>query len=225
MFITMVNIAIDGPAGAGKSTVARGAAKALGYIYVDTGALYRTVALYVLQNGHNVHDSERVKAALADIRIELKFVGGVQRVYLNGQDVSEEIRTPEVSMGASAVAALPCVREFLFEQQRRIAREKKLHYGWARYRHSGAAGCAGESVSNGFRRGARAPALPRIAGEGEDVLFEEVLRDVQERDYNDSHRAVAPLKQAEDAVLLDTTGITLEESVSRLIQCIKERSQ
>ena len=103
----MVNIAIDGPAGAGKSTVARGAAKALGYIYVDTGALYRTVALYVLQNGHNVHDSERVKAALADIRIELKFVGGVQRVYLNGQDVSEEIRTPEVSMGASAVAALP----------------------------------------------------------------------------------------------------------------------
>lgn len=90
MFITMVNIAIDGPAGAGKSTVARGAAKALGYIYVDTGALYRTVALYVLQNGHNVHDSERVKAALADIRIELKFVGGVQRVYLNGQDVSEE---------------------------------------------------------------------------------------------------------------------------------------
>ena len=162
----MVNIAIDGPAGAGKSTVARGAAKALGYIYVDTGALYRTVALYVLQNGHNVHDSERVKAALADIRIELKFVGGVQRVYLNGQDVSEEIRTPEVSMGASAVAALPCVREFLFEQQRRIAREKKLHYGWARYRHSGAAGCAGESVSNGFRRGARAPALPRIAGEG-----------------------------------------------------------
>lgn len=96
MFITMVNIAIDGPAGAGKSTVARGAAKALGYIYVDTGALYRTVALYVLQNGHNVHDSERVKAALADIRIELKFVGGVQRVYLNGQDVSEEIRTPEV---------------------------------------------------------------------------------------------------------------------------------
>ena len=124
MFITMVNIAIDGPAGAGKSTVARGAAKALGYIYVDTGALYRTVALYVLQNGHNVHDSERVKAALADIRIELKFVGGVQRVYLNGRDVSEEIRTPEVSMGASAVAALPCVREFLFEQQRRIAREK-----------------------------------------------------------------------------------------------------
>ena len=142
MFITMVNIAIDGPAGAGKSTVARGAAKALGYIYVDTGALYRTVALYVLQNGHNVHDSERVKAALADIRIELKFVGGVQRVYLNGQDVSEEIRTPEVCAG------------------------KKLHYGWARYRHSGAAGCAGESVSNGFRRGARAPALPRIAGEG-----------------------------------------------------------
>ena len=107
MFITMVNIAIDGPAGAGKSTVARGAAKALGYIYVDTGALYRTVALYVLQNGHNVHDSERVKAALADIRIELKFVGGVQRVYLNGQDVSEEIRTPEVSMGASAVAGPP----------------------------------------------------------------------------------------------------------------------
>ena len=219
MFITMVNIAIDGPAGAGKSTVARGAAKALGYIYVDTGALYRTVALYVLQNGHNVHDSERVKAALADIRIELKFVGGVQRVYLNGRDVSEEIRTPEVSMGASAVAALPCVREFLFEQQRRIAREKNCIMDG---RDIGTVVLPDAQVKVFLTASAEERARRRYR---EDVLFEEVLRDVQERDYNDSHRAVAPLKQAEDAVLLDTTGITLEESVSRLIQCIKERSQ
>ena len=224
MFITMVNIAIDGPAGAGKSTVARGAAKALGYIYVDTGALYRTVALYVLQNGHNVHDSERVKAALADIRIELKFVGGVQRVYLNGQDVSEEIRTPEVSMGASAVAALPCVREFLFEQ-RRIAREKNWIMDG---RDIGTVVLPDAQVKVFLTASAEERARRRyreLLEKGEDVLFEEVLRDVQERDYNDSHRAVAPLKQAEDAVLLDTTGITLEESVSRLIQCIKERSQ
>ena len=222
MFITMVNIAIDGPAGAGKSTVARGAAKALGYIYVDTGALYRTVALYVLQNGHNVHDSERVKAALADIRIELKFVGGVQRVYLNGQDVSEEIRTPEVSMGASAVAALPCVREFLFEQQRRIAREKNCIMDG---RDIGTVVLPDAQVKVFLTASAEERARRRYRELLEDVLFEEVLRDVQERDYNDSHRAVAPLKQAEDAVLLDTTGITLEESVSRLIQCIKERSQ
>ena len=225
MFITMVNIAIDGPAGAGKSTVARGAAKALGYIYVDTGALYRTVALYVLQNGHNVHDSERVKAALADIRIELKFVGGVQRVYLNGRDVSEEIRTPEVSMGASAVAALPCVREFLFEQQRRMAREKDCIMDG---RDIGTVVLPDAQVKVFLTASAEERARRRyreLLEKGEDVLFEEVLRDVQERDYNDSHRAVAPLKQAEDAVLLDTTGITLEESVSRLIQCIKERSQ
>lgn len=225
MFITMVNIAIDGPAGAGKSTVARGAAKALGYIYVDTGALYRTVALYVLQNGHNVHDPERVKAALADIRIELKFVGGVQRVYLNGRDVSEEIRTPEVSMGASAVAALPCVREFLFEQQRRIAREKDCIMDG---RDIGTVVLPDAQVKVFLTASAEERARRRyreLLEKGEDVLFEEVLRDVQERDYNDSHRAVAPLKQAEDAVLLDTTGITLEESVSRLIQCIKERSQ
>ncbi len=183
MFITMVNIAIDGPAGAGKSTVARGAAKALGYIYVDTGALYRTVALYVLQNGHNVH------------------------------------------MGASAVAALPCVREFLFEQQRRIAREKNCIMDG---RDIGTVVLPDAQVKVFLTASAEERARRRyreLLEKGEDVLFEEVLRDVQERDYNDSHRAVAPLKQAEDAVLLDTTGITLEESVSRLIQCIKERSQ
>lgn len=223
MFITMVNIAIDGPAGAGKSTVARGAAKKLGYIYVDTGALYRTVALYVLQNGRNVHDPERVKAALSDIRIELKFVGGVQRVYLNGQDVSEEIRTPEVSMGASAVAALPCVREFLFEQQRRIAREKDCIMDG---RDIGTVVLPDAQVKVFLTASAEERARRRhkeLVEKGEDVPFEEVLRDVQERDYNDSHRAVAPLKQAKDAMLLDTTGMTLEESVNRLIQCIKER--
>ncbi len=223
MFITMVNIAIDGPAGAGKSTVARGAAKKLGYIYVDTGALYRTVALYVLQNGRNVHDPERVKAALSDIRIELRFVGGVQRVYLNGQDVSEEIRTPEVSMGASAVAALPCVREFLFEQQRRIAREKDCIMDG---RDIGTVVLPDAQVKVFLTASAEERARRRhkeLVEKGEDVPFEEVLRDVQERDYNDSHRAVAPLKQAKDAMLLDTTGMTLEESVNRLIQCIKER--
>ena len=224
MFITMVNIAIDGPAGAGKSTVARGAAKELGYIYVDTGALYRTVALYVLQNGHNVHDPERVKAALADIRIELKFVGGVQRVYLNGQDVSEEIRTPEVSMGASAVAALPCVREFLFEQQRRIAREKDCIMDG---RDIGTVVLPDAQVKVFLTASAEERARRRyreLLEKGEDISFEEVLRDVQERDYNDSHRAVAPLKQAEDAVLLDTTALDFVQSEDALLHIIRERT-
>lgn len=219
----MINIAIDGPAGAGKSTLARSAAKALGYVYVDTGALYRTVALYVLRHGHSVHNQERVKAALADIRIELRFVSGVQRVYLNGQDVSEEIRTPEVSMGASAVAVLPCVREFLFEQQKRIAREKDCIMDG---RDIGTVVLPDAQVKIFLTASAEERARRRyeeLAGKGEDVRFEDVLRDVQERDYKDSHRAVAPLRQAEDALLLDTTGLTLEESIDRLIQLIKER--
>lgn len=219
----MINIAIDGPAGAGKSTLARSAAKALGYVYVDTGALYRTVALYVLRHGHSVHNPERVKAALADIRIELRFVSGVQRVYLNGQDVSEEIRTPEVSMGASAVAVLPCVREFLFEQQKRIAREKDCIMDG---RDIGTVVLPDAQVKIFLTASAEERARRRyeeLAGKGENVRFEDVLRDVQERDYKDSHRAVAPLRQAEDALLLDTTGLTLEESIDRLIQLIKER--
>lgn len=219
----MVNIAIDGPAGAGKSTVARGAAKQLGIIYVDTGALYRTVALYVLRSGRSVHNTERVKQALADIRIELRFVGGVQRVYLNGEDVSEDIRTPEVSMGAAAVAALPCVRDFLFEQQRRIAREKDCimdgrDIGTVVLPDAQIKIFLTASVEERARRRYR-----ELCEKGEDVRYEDVLRDVQERDYNDSHRAVAPLKQAEDAVLFDTTGLTLEESIDRLLHCIKER--
>lgn len=219
----MVNIAIDGPAGAGKSTVARGAAKQLGYIYVDTGALYRTVALYVLRSGRSVHDPERVKGALSDIRIELRFVGGVQRVYLNGEDVSEEIRTPEVSMGASAVAVLPCVREFLFEQQRRIARQNNCIMDG---RDIGTVVLPDAQVKIFLTASAEERARRRyleLCEKGEDVRYADVLRDVQERDYNDSHRAVAPLKQAEDAVLLDTTGLSLAESTARLIHCIKER--
>lgn len=219
----MVNIAIDGPAGAGKSTVARGAAKQLGIIYVDTGALYRTVALYVLRSGRSVHNPERVKQALADIRIELRFIGGVQRVYLNGGDVSEDIRTPEVSMGAAAVAALPCVRDFLFEQQRRIAREKDCIMDG---RDIGTVVLPDAQLKIFLTATAEERAHRRyreLCEKGEDVRYEDVLRDVQERDYNDSHRAVAPLKQAEDAVLFDTTGLTLEESIDRLLQCIKER--
>ena len=120
-----INIAIDGPAGAGKSTIAKAAAKMFGFIYVDTGALYRSIAYYVISQGGDVKNADEVTKMLADITPELKYIDGVQHVFVNGEDVSDKIRTPEVSMGASAVSAIPSVRSFLFDLQRKIAKENK----------------------------------------------------------------------------------------------------
>ncbi|MDE6598937.1 MAG: (d)CMP kinase, partial [Oscillospiraceae bacterium] len=183
-----INIAIDGPAGAGKSTIAKAAAKAFGYIYVDTGALYRAVAYYVLSQGSDVKNAEAVEKLLQDIVPELKYIDGVQHVFVNGEDVSDKIRTPEVSMGASAVSAIPRVRDFLFDLQQKIAAENNVVMDG---RDIGTVVLPNADVKIYLTATAEERARRRhkeLAEKGETVSFEEVLADVNKRDYNDTHR-------------------------------------
>lgn len=220
----MINVAIDGPAGAGKSTVARAAAKALGFIYVDTGALYRAVGVYALRNKIAATDAEEIAAALSDIKVELKFRDGVQYVLLNGEDVSAEIRLPEASMAASNVSAIPDVRAFLFDLQRDIAAENDCIMDG---RDIGTVVLPDAQVKIFLTADDEERAMRRykeLKEKGSEVTFEEVLDDLRQRDYNDSHREIAPLKPAADSVTVNTTGMTLEESVQAVINTIKEKS-
>ncbi|MEZ3496324.1 MAG: (d)CMP kinase [Lachnospiraceae bacterium] len=219
----MINVAIDGPAGAGKSTIARTAAQALGYIYVDTGALYRAVGVYSLRRGFDTKNADTVAGTLSDICVELKFIGGVQHVFLNGEDVSEEIRTPEASMAASDVSAVPAVRQFLFDLQRNIAKQNDCIMDG---RDIGTVVLPRAQVKIFLTASPEARAMRRyreLQAKGAADTFEEVLADLKQRDYNDSHRAVAPLKPAEDSILVDTTELNLEESVEKVIAVIQER--
>jgi len=218
-----INAAIDGPAGAGKSTIAKAAAKALGFLYVDTGALYRAIAYYVISRGGDIKDSEQVAEYLSEITPELKYVEGVQHVFVNGEDVNDKIRTPEVSMGASAVSAMPAVREFLFELQRKIARENNVIMDG---RDIGTVVLPNADVKIFLTASAEERARRRyneLSEKGDCTPFAAVLAEVNERDYNDSHRSIAPLKQAEDAVLCDTTDVTLEAAVDMVLKIISER--
>ena len=218
----MRNIAIDGPAGAGKSTIAKTAAKELGFIYVDTGALYRAVGYYVFNKNIDPKDENRVTEILTQINVALKFVNGEQRVFLNDEDVSDKIRTPEISMYASAVSAHPSVRQFLFETQRKLARENDVIMDG---RDIGTVVLPNADVKIFLTASPEERAKRRydeLVLKGENVNYEDILKDVITRDYNDSHRAIAPLKQADDAILLDTTGNELEKSVDLVISTIKE---
>lgn len=219
----MINVAIDGPAGAGKSTIARTAAKNLGYIYVDTGALYRAVGVYSLRRGIDTKNAETVAGTLSDISVELKFIGDIQHVFLNGEDVSEEIRTPEASMAASDVSAVPAVRQFLFDLQRDIA---KLNNCIMDGRDIGTVVLPEAQVKIFLTASPEARAQRRykeLQEKGAKDTYEEVLADLKQRDYNDSHRAVAPLKPADDSVLVDTTALTLQESVQKVISVIQNK--
>lgn len=218
----VVNVAIDGPAGAGKSTIARAAAKALGYIYVDTGALYRAVGVYVLRQGKNTKDPDAVAALLPEISVELKFLGDVQHVFLNGEDVSTEIRTPEASMAASAVSAVPAVRQFLFDLQRDIAKKNACIMDG---RDIGTVVLPEAQVKIFLTASPEARAMRRykeLREKGAEDTYEQVLDDLNRRDYEDSHRAIAPLKPAADSILVDTTSLTLEGAVQKVIDTIKE---
>lgn len=219
----MVNVAIDGPAGAGKSTVARGAAKELGYIYVDTGALYRTVALAAQRNGV-LGNEEAVQDLLGKITVELKFdENSEQKVCLNGEDVSSLIRTPEISMAASKVSQIPAVRAFLLELQRSIARSNNVIMDG---RDIGTVVLPDADVKIFLFASPECRAQRRykeLIEKGENVAYEDVLKDVNDRDYQDSHREIAPLKPTEESVMADTTGKALPESIDMIVSVIKEK--
>ena len=220
-----IRVAIDGPSGAGKSTLARAAAADLGFLYVDTGAIYRTVGLFVQENGLDAGDAAAVAAALPGLRPELRYDGeGRQRMLLNGRDVSEEIRLPEISRYASAVSALPPVRAYLLETQRELARKHNVIMDG---RDIGTVVLPDAEVKIFLTASAQVRAERRcreLEERGTPQPFPEVLRDIENRDYRDTHRAAAPLRQAEDAVLLDTSALSFQESREALLRIIRERT-
>ncbi len=219
----VVNVAVDGPAGAGKSTISRAAAKELGFIYVDTGALYRAVGVYALRNGIGTKDSVNIEKALKDIVVELKFVGDVQHVFLNGEDVSTEIRTPEASMAASDVSAIPCVRAFLFDLQRDIAKKNNCLMDG---RDIGTVVLPDAKIKIFLTASAEERAKRRykeLVEKGAKDTYEEVLADLEKRDYQDSHREIAPLKPAEDSIIVDTSDYNFDEAKNIIVNIIKER--
>lgn len=212
-----INIAVDGPAGAGKSSIARAVAEEIGYIYVDTGALYRSIALYSIENKV---DNESLVNSLDKINIRLEFIDKCQHVFLNDNDVSDKIRTPEVSMGASKVSAIPKVREFLFGLQKKIAAENNVIMDG---RDIGTVVLPDADLKVFLTASAEERANRRFKEMTDSsITYEQVLEDIKQRDYNDMHRDVAPLKQAEDAVLLDTTGMTIEKVKQKLKALIDE---
>ena len=221
----MISIAIDGPSGAGKSSLAKSVAEKLGYLYVDTGAIYRTIGLYMYEADIDPKDEAAVLAALPEIEIRMSHgEDGLQRMTLNDCDVTEAIRLPHISLCASAVSAHPGVRAFLLDMQRELARTNNVIMDG---RDIGTVVLPEAEVKVFLTASPEARAQRRmkeLEKRGTPQPFEEVLRDIQERDYNDSHRAAAPLKQAEDAVLLDTTELTFAQSEEALLAIIRERT-
>ena len=217
-------IAIDGPSGAGKSTLARRAAKEFGFLYVDTGAIYRTVGLAAHREGIDCHDEPAVSGILPQLDIRMGYnEAGEQRMYLNGEDVSEAVRAPEISICASDVSSLPTVRTFLLEMQRKTAQENNVLMDG---RDIGTVVLPDAELKIYLTASAEARAerrLKELVAKGVETCFEDVLRDIEYRDYQDTHRDTAPLRQAEDAVLLDTSEIGLEESCELLFTTIRER--
>ncbi len=218
-----INVALDGPSGAGKSTIARAASERLKYLYVDTGAMYRAVAFYVLSKGLDPKNKDEVVGALTGISIELKYTEQGQRIILNGEDVSDRIRTPEISMAASAVSAISETREFLLSLQKNLAKENNVIMDG---RDIATVVLPNADVKIFLTASAETRAKRRydeLVQKGESVTYEEVLNDVNQRDYNDTHRDVAPLKQADDAILVDSSTLTLDESIDKVVEVIENK--
>ena len=219
----MIRIAIDGPSGSGKSTLAKAVARELGIVYVDTGALYRTVGYYVFVRGIDPRDELAVKAILPEMNIRLRHEAGGQRVILNGEDLGDKIRLPEMSMYASFVSSLPSVRAFLLEMQKSIARENSVVMDG---RDIGTVIIPDADLkifltaSNETRAHRRALELQ---AKGIDVKYEDVLADMIERDNNDKSRDIAPAIAAEDAIIFDNSEMSVEDSVKEIVRLINER--
>ena len=219
----MIQIAIDGPGGAGKSTIAKAVAKRLDILYVDTGALYRTVGLYVRRLDIDPKDKDAVTACLGGLKIEVAYENGTQQVYLNGENPGDAIRTPEMSMYASAVSAIPSVRAFLLETQKDIARKNSVIMDG---RDIGTVILPDADVKIFMIASAECRAKRRyneLIAKGVDVKFDDVLSEMNERDKNDSTREIAPAQAAEDAILYDNSGMTLEENVDGVIAIINQK--
>ena len=220
----MISIAIDGPSGAGKSTVARSAAKRFGFVYVDTGAIYRTIGLAAMNAGADTKDPTAVEAVLPTLNIELKYIDGEQRMFLDGKDVSKEIRLPEVSMCASNVSAMQHVRDYLTDMQRDLARKHNVIMDG---RDIGTVILPNADLKIFLTASAEARAQRRwkeLQAKGITDSFEEVLADMKKRDEQDTKRKAAPLIAAADAVLLDTGSLTLGESIDAVCRLIAERT-
>ena len=219
------SVAIDGPAGAGKSTLAKAAAARLGFVYVDTGAIYRTVGLAARNAGVDKADSEGIKALLTGLQVDIRYENGVQKMYLNGGDVTGEIRSPEISAYASYVSAIPEVRAFLMEMQRRLAREHDVIMDG---RDIGTVVLPEAGLKIFLTASAEKRAMRRfreLQEKNPAITFEEVLSDMTARDTQDSQRETAPLKAAEDAVLVDTSDLSLEESVELIVNMIARQRE
>lgn len=219
----MVSVAIDGPAGAGKSTLARRLAAELGYIYVDTGAMFRTIGLYALRAGKDPKDNEAVDALLPEIDLHVALVEGEQHIYLGKEDVSTAIRTEQAGMAASAVGANPTVRAYLLDLQRDMAKKQDVLMDG---RDIGTVVLPDATVKIFLTASPEARATRRwkeYQAKGDPISYEAVLEDVKKRDYQDTHRAAAPLRQAEDAVLLDTSDLDFEQSFAAMKKIIAEK--
>ena len=216
-----MKIAIDGPGGAGKSTVSKAVAAKLQIVYVDTGALYRTVGYYVRSVNADPKSAEQVAPLLDKISIEVKYVDGTQRVFLNGEDLGDKIRTPEMSMYASAVSAIPAVRAFLLDTQRDIAKKNSVIMDG---RDIGTVILPDADLKVFLTASPECRARRRydeLVAKGQNVSYDDILAEMNERDKNDSTRATAPAVAAADAILFDNTGMGLEETVEKIISMIK----
>ena len=218
------SVAVDGPSGAGKSTLSKEVAKELGIVYVDTGAIYRTIGYYIFTQGIDPKDERAVTAALPEVQVDMRYgADGLQRMFLGGTDVTEKIRLPEISMYASAVSAIPAVRAFLLEMQRDMARTQNILMDG---RDIGTVVLPNATVKIFLTASPEARATRRwkeYQQKGIDTPYEDVLADVKQRDYQDTHRAAAPLKQADDAVLLDTSELNFEQSFEAMKKMITEK--
>ncbi len=221
--MSIINIAIDCPAGAGKSSIARRVAAGLALIYVDTGALYRTIGYYMTSQGIELTDTDRIIAALDGLEVSLDYVDGEQHVFANGQDVSSLIRTPAMSMAASKVSAIPAVRAFLLDVQRHMAATRSVIMDG---RDIGTTILPHADVKIFLTASPEARATRRfkeLQEKGDPATYDEVLADMIKRDYEDTHRETSPLRQAEDAVLVDTSELDFEQSVAAVKKVITDR--
>ena len=220
----MISVAIDGPSGAGKSSLAKRLAADLGFVYVDTGAMYRAIGLYAVRQGADLHDAAAVAALLPHIRLDIRLEGGAQHVYLNGEDVSAAIRAEEIGMAASAVSAHGPVRDFLLETQRSLAAGQNVLMDG---RDIGTVVLPNATVKIFLTASAEARARRRckeLQEKGQPADYATVLADIRQRDEQDTHRAIAPLRQAADAIRIDTSEIDFEQSVALLKRTIREHS-